>query len=312
MRVCKLGRSLAAAPADDHMTWRRIRVHGRLAAYGMGGADGPPVVFLHGWALGSRAYKRAMRRLTTRGCRVYAPAMPSFGGTADLPWREMSLEGYARWVAAFMAAVGIEEPALVIGHSFGGGVAIKLAHLRPELVRYLVLLNAVGGVGSRSPQVWLAGVFRELWPVPQAVEAAHAMAADVVPNMFRNPLGLMRVAQLAREADLRAESRDLRESAMPVLVLTSEGDSVIPRDAFAILCDAVGTDGRVVSGGHSWLLADPNSFDEAVGAVVDVEVAAHQVSRAASRADQVVELLGQTRLSRRRARALVDAAPPSG
>ena len=297
-------------PPDDHLTWHRTRVDGRTAAYGTGGADGPPVVFLHGWALGSRAYKRAIRRLTDRGCRVYAPALPSFGGTANLPGREMSLDGYARWVSQFMAAVGIDEPALVIGHSFGGGVAIKLAHLRPDLIRYLVLINAVGGVGSRPPWMWLAAFTRELWPVPQAVEVAHAVASDVVPNLVRNPVGLVRVAQLAREADLRFESGDLRGGAIPVLVLTSEGDSVIPRDAFARLCDAVGTDGRVVSGRHSWLLADPDSFDQAVAAVVDIEVAAHTVSRTASRADEVVGLLEQTDISRRRVRALVDAAPP--
>jgi pimeloyl-ACP methyl ester carboxylesterase/glycine cleavage system regulatory protein len=311
MKMClRASGSAVASPKDDHLTWRRIQVQGRPAAYGVGGANGPPVVFLHGWALGSRAYKGAMRRLTSRGCRVYAPALPSFGGTANLPRKEMNLDGYAQWVADFMAAMGIDEPALVIGHSFGGGVAIKLAHLRPDLVRYLVLLNAVGGVGSRPPWVWVAGFGRELWPVPQAVEVVHAMAADMVTNLMCNPIGVMRAARLAREADLRLESVDLRERSIPVLVLTSEGDSVIPREAFVTLCDAVGTDGRVVSGRHSWLLADPGSFDQAVAAVVDVEVAAHRVTSAANRGDEVVDLLGQTQVSRRRARNLVDAAPP--
>src|ERR1700722_4703084 len=132
MKVCKIGGFRGAAPPDDHMTWRRIRVQGRPAAYGVGGSDGPPVVFLHGWALGSRAYKRAMRRLTNRGCRVFAPALPSFGGTAALPPGCMDIGGYADWIASFMFEVGIDEPALVIGHSFGGGVAIKLAWNQPK------------------------------------------------------------------------------------------------------------------------------------------------------------------------------------
>ena len=95
--------------ADDYLTWHRTTVAGRPAVYGVGGADGPPVVFLHGWALGSRAYKRAIRRLTTRGCRVFAPALPSFGGTADLPSGSMNLDGYADWVASFMSEVGIKS-----------------------------------------------------------------------------------------------------------------------------------------------------------------------------------------------------------
>src|SRR5579863_530000 len=130
--------------SDEYLTWYRTTVMGRRAVYGVGGAEGPPVVFLHGWALGSHAYKRAIRRLTSRGCRVFAPALPSFGDTADLPPQSMDIAGYAQWVASFMEEVGITEPALVIGHSFGGGVAIKLAKEVPSRVGYLILLNALG------------------------------------------------------------------------------------------------------------------------------------------------------------------------
>ena len=46
----------------------------------------------------------------------------------------------------------------MIGHSFGGGVAIKLARNQPELVRYLVLLNAIGGLSARYPWEWAIGL----------------------------------------------------------------------------------------------------------------------------------------------------------
>jgi pimeloyl-ACP methyl ester carboxylesterase len=57
-----------ALGSTDHLTWSTVLVGGRPAVFGEGGGDGPPVVFLHGWALGSRAYKRAIKRLLTRGC----------------------------------------------------------------------------------------------------------------------------------------------------------------------------------------------------------------------------------------------------
>jgi glycine cleavage system regulatory protein len=208
------------------------------------------------------------------------------------------------------AEVGIEEPALVIGHSFGGGVATKLAHTRPDLVRYLVLLNAVGGVAPRPASEWVAGFARELWPVPQGIEIMQAMRADLVPNLLHNPLGLARAGKLAQEADLQAELADLRERGVPVLVLTSEGDGVIPRDAFEAVCDAVGADGHVVSGRHSWLLADPDSFDEVLAGIVDVQVAEHRASRATSRVAEVASLLGRTRLQNRTVRALLRESPP--
>ena len=74
----------AGDPARDHLVWKRTRVEGRSALYGVAG-EGPPVVFVHGWALGSHSYKRALKRLVGLGLKVFAPALPGFGGTADLP-----------------------------------------------------------------------------------------------------------------------------------------------------------------------------------------------------------------------------------
>jgi pimeloyl-ACP methyl ester carboxylesterase/predicted amino acid-binding ACT domain protein len=300
-------------PGHD-LVWHRIDVQGLRASYGVGG-DGPPVVFLHGWALGNHAYKRAVRRLTSRGCRVYAPAMPGFARTADLPGDRMSIAGYAEWVNDFIATVGIEEPALVIGHSFGGGVSIKLAHDFPERVRYLVLMNSVGGgagihFGDRPPWDWVLGFARELWPIDQGIEMASAMRADLLTNLATNPIGLLRAGQLARTADLRVELAALRERAVPVLALTSEGDSVIPHKAFDALCTAVGTEGRIISGRHSWLLADPDTFGEVLDNVVEVQVAEHRATTTTTRSAEIAALLRATTLPARRAKQLVAAASP--
>lgn len=130
--------------AADDLSWHRVDVDDRTVVYGEGGT-GPTVLFLHGWALGSRTYKRTLRRLVARGCRVLAPAMPGFGGSDPMPSPTVSIRAYGRWAARFLDAVGVAEPAVVIGHSLGGGVSVMLAHDDPERVRYLVLVNAVGG-----------------------------------------------------------------------------------------------------------------------------------------------------------------------
>src|SRR5260370_26373658 len=124
----------------DHLAWQSTTVRGRPALYGVAG-DGIPLLFLHGWGLAHHAYKRPLKRLVHLGCRVYAPALPGFGGTADLPGDQLNFGGYANWVAHFLDAVGVTEPVFVVGHSFGGGVAIKLAHDHPRLGPSLVLIN---------------------------------------------------------------------------------------------------------------------------------------------------------------------------
>ena len=109
--------------APLEFAWRRTWVDERPALYGVVG-EGLPVVFLHGWALGRRSYRHAIRRLVDLGCRVYAPNLPGFGRTPELPPRSASFAGYADWVLDFLDAVGVTEPVFPVGHSFGGGVAV--------------------------------------------------------------------------------------------------------------------------------------------------------------------------------------------
>ncbi len=134
-------------------------------------------------------------------------------------------------------------------------------------------------------------------PVSKGIEMLQAMRSDLLTNMVTNPVGLLRAAHLARTADLTAELGVLRERKLPVLALTSEGDSVIPRNAFDALCTAVGTEGRLISGRHSWLLADPATFGEVMANLVEVQVAEHRKTTATSRSAQIAELLRSTSLS---------------
>ncbi len=228
------------------------------------------MVFLHGWALGQRSYRRALKRLVHLGCRVYAPALPGFGGTPNLP-AAPSFDGYANWVAKFLDAVGVDEPAFVVGHSFGGGVAIKLAHDHPERVRFLVLVNSVGGTTwsfanlahmatTKAPWTWPFQSPQEILPLHYMRRVLPIIVEDAVPNLMRNPLGLLNVLNLVRRADLLAELQELKRRELPVVVLWGDHDTVIPRESFAALCRAIGSDGEVVEGRHSWLLADPDAF----------------------------------------------------
>ena len=136
------------------------------------------------------------------------------------------------------------------------------------------------------------------------------MQADLVPNLLRNPLGMARAGLLAQSADLRTELAELKQRGVPVTALTSERDTVIPRSAFETVCDAVGADRRVVSGGHAWLLVDPDSFGEVLASTIDIQVAEHEASRAADRRSEVERLLKRTHLAKSEIRSLLDSAAP--
>jgi pimeloyl-ACP methyl ester carboxylesterase len=312
-------REQAPEPVDDRLAWKRTTVDGRTALYGVAG-DGLPVVFLHGWALGQHSYRRALKRLVRLGCRVYAPALPGFGGTADLPPRRFSFEGYAEWLDQFLDAVGMQEPVFLIGHSFGGGVAIKFAHDFGERVRYLVLVNSVGGstwtsagstVRSMAERpLWDWGVHfpSDVLPLAQFRRVLPVLLEDAVPNAVRNPRALWRVAQLARRADLTPELEELKARKLPVVVLWGDKDQIIPRASFDALCQAIGAEGEVVQGNHSWLLADPDAFGEVMTNVVGIARMAWEME-ATEKPGLVTRLRRRVEHPPRRLRSLQRARP---
>jgi len=271
------------APREaDWLTWKRTEVDGRSAVYGEGG-EGPTVVFLHGWGLDHKAYKRALSRLIGAGVHVVAPALPGFGGTAGLPRDAADLSGYVHWVQRFLDEVGVRGPAVVMGHSFGGGVAIRFAYDYLDRTRALVLVNSIGGsawthkgsairsMAERPLWDWGIHLPADIFPVRQARKVLPVIVAEALPNMLRDPRAFWAAAGLARRADLTDELDELRRRGLPVVVLWGKSDQIITQDSFEAMCLALG-DPHVITvpGTHSWLIADPDAFGEVMTNVLDL------------------------------------------
>ena len=258
-----------------HFSWKRTLVDGRPAQYGVIGA-GRPVLFLHGWALAHHAYRDTLRPLADLGCRVFAPALPGFGGTRDLRGHHVDFAGFGAWTREFCATVGINEPAIVIGHSFGGGVAIQLAADAPALVDSVVLLNSIGGRWDQSHLMAERPLWRWGLALPTDVlgfvggkaKVVPSLLEDAIPNLMRNPLAVYRVGTLARHADLGPQLRELRHRSIPVTVVHGDADAIVPRSSFDALCAVLGVSGTVVRGSHSWPLADAEGFTRLVRPLV--------------------------------------------
>lgn len=262
--------------AEHHLDWRTTAVQGRAASYGVAGT-GPPVVFLHGWGLAQRSYKRALKRLVAADLRVYAPALPGGGGTAGLPAAELSLEGYAAWVVDFIEAAGIEEPVTLIGHSFGGGVAIRTAHDAPARVARLVLVNSIGGsawtdgkgviraIAQRPWWDWGLHLREDVLPWRQITRVLPVITEDLLPNLLHDPAALWRAAKIACTADLTAELEELKRRRLPVVIVWSKDDNVIPHASLATLRAALGDPQLItVPGSHGWVISDPARFAEVI------------------------------------------------
>lgn len=109
--------------------------------------EGQPVLLLHGWGSSFDVYRGIINTLKNR-CRLVAVNFPGCGGseTMDTPW---SLDDYCSFVLKFMAAVGISDP-ILIGHSHGGRVILKMAATRLVNPPKIVLLDSAGLIPKKS------------------------------------------------------------------------------------------------------------------------------------------------------------------
>lgn len=102
----------------------------------------PSIIILHGWGLSGDRFLPLATSLRAKGYDVYAPDQPGFGTTA-LPDRALTLADYAAFVDRFVQERELDSP-IIIGHSFGGRVALKYADLHPRGLRALILTGTPG------------------------------------------------------------------------------------------------------------------------------------------------------------------------
>jgi 3-oxoadipate enol-lactonase len=211
--------------------------------------SGAKVALLHGLGGAATNWTLVAPVLAER-CHVLVPELPGHGGSSALPGTPEQLDPYADRMAALL-----DEPAVVVGHSLGAVVALRMATRHPELVRGLVLAGSAGiGSGTRRSQRALA-----LVSLVQPAKRISPLRRFVARNMLlrRLAFGFVNVADAraldpaavegflagsALHTDVRAASDalvrtdpriDLDRVRCPALVLHGARDMQVPlRDAF--------------------------------------------------------------------------------
>lgn len=112
-----------------------------LDTYYQDEGQGEPVVLLHGWGVSSQSLARVASSLAT-AYRVLSIDLPGFGWSRA-PANAWGAVQYADHVRALLDALGLDRVAL-LGHSFGGRIAIVLAVQHPVRVARLILVASAG------------------------------------------------------------------------------------------------------------------------------------------------------------------------
>lgn len=187
------------------------------------------LVWLHGWGQDHRAFA-ALAGFFDREAESLLVDFPGFGA-APPPPGPWGTEDYGVLLAQFLKSLP-PKPTILIGHSFGCRVSIRLASAEPGLVRGLALLAAAGLRRKRSLRQRLRA--QALKFLGRAARALDRLGSFGLYDAYAGRFGSAdyRNAGPMRATLVRTVNEDLTEPArglnLPVLLVFGEDDTETP------------------------------------------------------------------------------------
>jgi pimeloyl-ACP methyl ester carboxylesterase len=241
------------------------------AAHYVQQGTGTPVILIHGLAASLHDWDDLVPDLAQNGYAAYAPDLLGHGDSPKLDARAYEMDWVFEHFLHWMQSLRLREPAILIGHSLGGHVALEYARRASAWTRGLILVNPFyspsqlpllirktysrtnlsGALLSKAPD-WL---FRFLVDVSSAtighsVGGLHSLPERVriqtaldykrtAPGIYHVPHAIM---------DLTPH---LNEIEAPALVLWGDRDKTLASSSFTQLVEALPkARGEILPAGH--------------------------------------------------------------
>jgi len=240
------------------------------------GESGPRVVLVHGSIQGSgvggELHFSAQRRLGERGWRLVIPDRPGHG-RSPVPGRPDDAEADGAWAADLL-----EDGAHLVGHSFGGCVALAAAARRPQAVRSLTLIEPA--LQNLAPKDWRVRrfVLRTAWTLLTSFSAAsrarrfmRLMRVPRETGSGSSPEELARVGRallrlkVPSPETLRGQMKTVRREGIPLLVVTGGWSPALEAAADAAVAQG-GGQRRVIASEHHFPHGISDEFNQLLDA----------------------------------------------
>jgi pimeloyl-ACP methyl ester carboxylesterase len=245
-----------------------VKTHGIDLYYEVHG-EGAPILGIHGTPSSALLWVDAARELANHGRCIIYDRRGFFRSAPFVPSETMDLSEHVDDAATLIGAVTV-PPAVVIGRSTGGQIALALAHRFPDKVRALVLLEPALFTVDPEAMAWAERLRL------RALQAATDNPFSVSEVIVREVLGdqawesfpaelkeLFAEAGPAVLAEMRGQGLDLSEKpfhlgreelagmAQPTLIVSGEDSPEAMRRVNDRLAEALPNAEKVlVSGGH--------------------------------------------------------------
>lgn len=225
--------------------------------------EGPHLLLLHGWGCDLEIFKPIQDHLSKR-FTTYSIDFPGFGKTPDPP-QPWSTEEYAALTEEFIQQLNIKTP-ILLGHSFGGRVSIRLSAKHP--IRKMILTGGAGLKPKRKldyyVKVYSYKTVKNILKLPglrnyseQILEKYRKKAGS---SDYKNASGIMRqtLVKVVNE-DLRNLLPHIKAST---LLIWGENDTATPLSNAQIMEKEIPDAGLAVlkNAGHYGFLEKMSEF----------------------------------------------------
>jgi pimeloyl-ACP methyl ester carboxylesterase len=192
--------------------------------------SGPPVVFLHGLVGLNDHWEEVVSRVQPQ-IRCVMLELPLL----DLPNSLCSIHGVTELTSRFLSEY-LDQPAVLVGNSFGGHVALRVALEHPELVNGLVLAGSSGLIEKsivkeiqiRPSREWLSEKIGELFHDRSHMREADLDRAHKELSQRSKARAMIRLSRTARRNHL---GRQMAKIQTPTLLVWGRQDVVTPPEA---------------------------------------------------------------------------------
>jgi magnesium chelatase accessory protein len=213
--------------------------------------QGPVVLLLHGTGAATHSWRDLLPRLAPH-CEVIAPDLPGHGFTTTLPAGGATLPGMAQAVASLLRAIDL-RPAIIVGHSAGAAIAVRLCLDAALTPRALLSLNGALLPWRGLPSLlfapaakllassgWAPRFFARRATDPAAFERLLATTGSrldaqgrlLYARLVTNAAHVGGALQMMANWDLYALERDLPRLTVPLTLVVGDNDrTVSPAEA---------------------------------------------------------------------------------
>lgn len=190
--------------------------------------EGEPLLILHGWGARSESWLR-VQDILSKDFLVIVPDLPGFG-KSDLPPKAWNLECYVEFIFALLRELNLQKFYL-LGHSFGGNIAIKIAAIQPDKIKKLILVDAAAVRRPKSIFKRILGFFAGIISLFSFLPGYKFLRKCFYRIVLRKT-DYLQAAGIMKEVFKRVVSEDVRyycsKIDVPTLIIWGKKDKITP------------------------------------------------------------------------------------